>query len=31
MDNTKRQELLTKAISAALDAGKTVNDVYKGK
>jgi len=31
MDNTKRQELLTTAISAALDAGKTVNDVYKGQ
>ena len=30
MDNTKRQELLTKGISAALNAGKTVNDVYNG-
>ncbi|MGM0498249.1 MAG: 3'(2'),5'-bisphosphate nucleotidase CysQ, partial [Bacteroidota bacterium] len=29
MDNTKRKELLTTALSAALDAGKTVNDVYK--
>ena len=30
MDNTKRKELITTALSAALNAGKTVSEVYKG-